>query len=104
MNQFFIGTHELASNQPGGFTGEFKNISRGRNCLFTLYCSGASSNSAVALEYQSPFFESDGVEFYKFSGLADGYAQPLFLNSPVKNVRAVTSGDGSFWASVDYQN
>lgn len=104
MNQFFIGSHELVSDQPGGYEGDFKNISRGRNCLFTVFCSGASSSSAVFLEYESPFFKNEGVQFYEFSGLSDGYATPAFLNSPMKNVRAVTSGDGSFWVSVNYQN
>ena len=43
MNQFFIGSYILASGQPGGFSGDFKNISRGRNCLFTVYTSGAEA-------------------------------------------------------------
>ena len=56
MNQFFIGSHILASGQGGGFTGDFKNISRGRNCLFTVYASGAGAGSIVNLEYESPVF------------------------------------------------
>jgi hypothetical protein len=104
MNQFFIGSHILASGQGGGFTGDFKNISRGRNCLFTVYASGAGAGSIVNLEYESPFFEDDGVQFYQFSGLSDGYATPAFLTSPMKHVRVVTEGPGTFWVDVTYQN
>lgn len=104
MNQFFIGSHLLASGQGAAFTGDFKNISRGRDCIFTVYVSGAGAGSVVNLEYESPFFKDDGVKFYQFSGLSDGYATPAFLTSPMKNVRAVTDGPGSFWVGVTYQN
>lgn len=102
MNQFLIKNEMLLTGQAAPFTGEFVNISRSRETTFTVYCSGQGE---VKLQYESPFFAEQGVNFYSFDGLnTTGHVSPAFLTSPVTKVRAVSEGTGRFWASATIQN
>jgi hypothetical protein len=101
MDHFLIQTKLLLTGQQAPFTGESENIARARNVGFTAYGSGAGS---VTLQYKSPFFENSWVNFYSFTGLATGYAEPTYLTTPMVEVRAVSSGSGRFWAGLTAQN
>jgi hypothetical protein len=101
MDHFLIQTKLLLTGQQAPFTGESVNIARARNVGFTAYASGAGS---VTLQYKSPFFENSWVDFYSFTGLATGYAEPTFLTTPVVEMRAVSSGTGKFCAGLTAQN
>ena len=101
MDHFFIQTKLLLTGQPAPFTGESLNMARSRDAAFTAYASG---NGSITLQYKSPFFENDWVNFYSFTGLSNGYALPAYLTTPVTEVRAISSGNGSFWCGFTAQN
>jgi hypothetical protein len=101
MDHFLIQTKLLLTGQQAPFTGESENIARARNVGFTAYASGAGS---VTLQYKSPFFENSWVSFYSFTGLTTGYAEPTYLTTPMVEVRAISSGNGRFWAGLTAQN
>ena len=101
MNQFLIQSKTLLSGQEAPFIGQPQNIARFRDAGFTVYSSGQGS---VLLQYKSPIFENDWVDFYKFGGLTTGYAEPAYLTTPLTEVRAVSSGNGKFWCAFTAQN
>ena len=101
MDHYLIQTKILLSGQNAPFTGESVNIARSRDAGFTVYSSGAGS---VQLQYKSPFFEDSWVNFYSFTGLATGYATPVYLTTPMVEIRAVANGNGKFWAGLTAQN
>ena len=77
-------------------------MSRSRDAAFTAYASGLGGS--VILQYKSPFFENDWVNFYSFAGMQTGYAPPAYLTTPITEVRAVASGNGRFWCGFTAQN
>ena len=101
MNHFLIQSKFLLSGQNAPFTGEPQSIARFRDAGFTVYSSG---NGAVTLQYSSPIFEKDWVDFYTFSALTTGYAEPAYLTTPLTQVRAISSGNGKFWCAFTAQN
>jgi len=101
MDHFFIQTKLLLTGQQAPFTGESFNIARSREAAFTAYCSGQGS---INLQYKSPFFQNDWVDFYSFTGLKTGYAVPVHLTTPITHVRALCSGNGEFWCGITVQN
>lgn len=101
MDHFFIQTKLLLSGNQAPFTGESINMARSRDAAFTAYCSGEGS---VTLQYSSPFFANDWVDFYSFTNMQTGYASPAYLTTPVTQVRAICSGDGQFWCGFTAQN
>lgn len=102
MNNLFIKTEILLDAVLAPSTGSWVNTAKARNILFTAYGSGVGSN--IILQYTSPFFASQGVTFYTFSGLTTGYANPALLNSPMTQIRAIASGTGTCWAAATLQN
>ena len=101
MNHFFIQTKLLLTGQAAPFTGEAVSMARSRDAAFTAYCSGQGT---VTLQYESPFFANNWVDFYSFTGMSTGYSVPAYLTTPVTNVRAKCSGNGSFWCGFTAQN
>jgi hypothetical protein len=101
MNHFLIQTKLLLTGQQAPFTGESVNIARSRDAGFTAYSSG---NGSITLQYKSPFFENSWVNFYTFAGMKTGYAEPAYLTTPMVEIRAVSSGNGNFWAGLTTQN
>lgn len=94
----------LLTGQSAPFTGEWQNSSSSRDALYTVYASGSGS---IILQYKNPFGftnDLDGIPFYSFSGLTNGYANPAYSTSPMNDVRAVANGSGQFWASATIQN
>ena len=101
MDHFLIQTKLLLTGQRAPFTGESVNVARGRDNTFTVYVSGSGS---VTLQYKSPFFQDDWVDFYSFNGLLGGYGEPAYSTSPMGHIRAVSSGDGNFWCGLTTQS
>lgn len=101
MNSFFMGTKLLLSGQSAPFTGDGQFMQLARDARFTVYSSGQGS---VSLQYKSPFFENDWVNFYDFDTLTTGYAQPAYLTTPMTEIRAVSKGSGKYWVAVTFQN
>lgn len=101
MDHFFIQTKLLLSGNQAPFTGESVNMARSRDAAFTAYSSGQGS---ITLQYESPFFKDDWVDFYSFTGMSTGYALPAYLTTPVTHVRAKCSGNGLFWCAFTAQN
>jgi len=105
MNSFYFKPKILMSGQSAPFTGSYVNTALSRNACFTVFSSGSSPVSgAITLQYRSPFFKDDAVPFYVFQNLSGGYAEPVFLTSPVSEIRAVSSGSGQFWVGISIQN
>jgi hypothetical protein len=102
MNHFYIQTKVLLTGQAAPFTGEAETIARSRDAGITVYTSGAGGT--VRLQYNSPFFQDDWVDFYAFEGLTSGYAQPAYLTTPMTQIRAVAEGTGNFWVAFTAQN
>ena len=101
MNSYY-STRHLLTGALGDATGEYQSTKIARNCLYNFFVSG--SGYQITLEMRSPFFaNSDGIPFYSLTGTS-GYAVPLFSDSPVGDVRAIYSGQGRAWASVNVQN
>jgi hypothetical protein len=114
MNLFFSSINLLSGvelSAPGAsVTGEWHNTARSREFLFTVYNSGAAG-ATVTLQYKSPFFNNEGVDFLIFSGLSpDTYSQPVYATSPFSEIRAVAtagsgqSGVGTVFAAATLQN
>ena len=101
MNSLYIKTFTLLSGQSAPFTGAWVNIAQGRDALFTAYSSGTGG---INLQYQSPFFPSDGITYYTWSQMTTGYGESSFQQSPMTHIRAVCSGSGSFWCAATIQN
>lgn len=96
----------LAKGEQMPFTGEYIDFVYGRNLLFNFYLSGTlSGNNRIDLQLKNPFFgNDDGIVFYTITGLNDGYATPLFSDSPISQTRIIGSGIGYLWAAVNVQN
>jgi hypothetical protein len=101
MNNFLMGTKYLLTGQSAPAIGEPQSIALSRDAGFTIYSSGQGS---VKLQYKSPFFQNDWVDFYEFKTLTTGYAVPAYLTTPMNEIRAVCAGTGKYWAAVTYQN
>lgn len=104
MNYFYIATKNLLTGQAGLCTGEAQDIVKSRDGCFTVYTSGGAPDKVVRLQYNSPFFADDWVDFFSFTGLSTGYAQPAYLTTPMQKIRAIGSGNGNFWVSFTAQN
>lgn len=102
MNHFYIQTKTLLTGQAAPFTGESQTIARSRDAGFTVYSSGVGG--VVHLQYSSPFFENDWVNFYTFQGLTSGYADAVYLTTPMTQIRAISEGTGNFWVAFTAQN
>lgn len=101
---FLFKKVNLLNGNSAPFTGEYVSTATARNLLFNFYASGViSGNSLLALQFQSPFFPQDSITFHAITGLS-GYGSPLFSDSPISEVRAVCSGTGNYWVSVNMQN
>ena len=96
-----MGTKYLLTGQSAPSNGDPQPIALARDSCFTIYSSGQGS---VKLQYRSPFFENQWVDFYEFSTLTTGYAVPAYLTTPMNEIRATCAGSGKFWAAVTYQN
>ena len=101
MNSFFFSTNTLLTGQAAPFTGAAIDTSKARNCLFTVSGNGVG---AVYLQYLSPFANTDWITFQSVTGLTTGFASPIFSDSPMPQIRALSSGVGSFWAGSYQQN
>lgn len=102
MNNFLCQTLILLSGESAPFTGKSINIARLRESAFIAYCSGVGGG--VSLQYKSPFFDNQWVNFYDFSPLSSGYSDTSYLDTPMTEIRAVCSGTGNFWCGYMGQN
>lgn len=101
MNHYLIQNKFLLTGQNAPFTGQFVSIAKSREACFHVYSSGEGS---IFLQYKSPFFENQGVDFYSFTNLKTGHSSPAKLDTPLESVRAVASGNGRFWVAATLQN
>ena len=101
MNSFYFGTNNLLTGQAAPFTGASIPTANARNVLVSTYGSGAG---AISIQYPSPIFDGQWVTFYNVTGLTTGYGVPLSIDSPMPKIRAISSGNGNFWAAVYQQN
>ena len=101
MNSLLVQNKLLLTGQSSPHTGESVDISRFKETAFTAYTNG---NGSVSLQYKSPFFENDWVDFYSFENMTSGYALPAYLTTPITEVRAISSGNGQFWCGLTAQN
>lgn len=100
MNGFFFDTKTLMAGQSSPYTGAYVDSSRCRNLLFNFYASGTVSGlNQIFLQFENPFFKNnEGITFYTITGLTSGYyTPPIFSDSPMPRIRAVSSGIGNFW-------
>jgi hypothetical protein len=104
MNNFYFKPQLLLSGQEAPFTGKYVNAALARNACFTVFSSGENVSGDITLQYKSPFFKDDGVSFYSFTGLSAGYADPIFLTTPMSEIRAIADGTGHFWTAITIQN
>ncbi len=107
MNSFLIKTQLLATGQVAPFTGEWINTALCKNGLVVTYSSG--SNITTSLEGRSlvpnlPEGAPSSFTFYTQSGLSTGYADPIFFDSPISEVRMLANGDGQVWSYLTFQN
>lgn len=113
MNSY-IGSIILATGNSAPFTGSWANIAVARNAMFVVYGSGITSPLTVNLESITPFSNDPvfsatglqvGVPIYSFTGVSNGYTTPVFLDSPISQVRiTVPTGAGKVWVSANVQN
>ena len=92
---------DLLNGEAAPFTGSWVPMARSRDSLYSTYSNGSGS---VKLQYESPFFAGEGIEFYDISIASSGYGTPTFSTSPMAHVRAVAEGTGNFWCSITQQN
>jgi hypothetical protein len=115
MNASFIGSKLLATGQSAPFTGDWISIAEARNALFVVYGSGVSGGLTATVQSKTflsddPAFTDDGgyagVPLYSFNSVSNGYASPVFLDSPVPYVRLVVTGNGNgqVWSYASIQN
>jgi hypothetical protein len=108
MNPSLIKTEYLATGQTIPFTGEWVSTALCKNGLIVTYSSGASIIANLegrSLIQNLPAGASDAYTFYTQSGLATGYADPVFFDSPITEVRmVVNNGNGKVWSYLTYQN
>lgn len=97
----FLNTIHLLTGQQAPFTGQWAEIGRSRENLFSAF---GNTSGTIGLQYRSPFFANQGVPFFDIVLGSSGYATPVFSTSPMGEVRAVSSGNGTYWCAVTQQN
>jgi hypothetical protein len=97
---YFVTTH-LLTGQQAPFTGAWELTARSRDFLYSFYTNGSGN---ITLQYQSPFFENDGINFYNINLAGSGYGDSSYSTSPVSHVRAICSGSGRFYCALTQQN
>ena len=83
-----------------------------KNGFIVIYSSGSSVDinlQAKSELTQSPIFleggEAEAVSFYTLTGVGPGYSDPIFLDSPIAEMRLVaTNGSAPVFAYITYQN
>lgn len=107
MNSFLIKTQVLATGQTLPFTGEWIGTALCKNGLIVTYSSGSSISTSLqgrSLIPNLPAGIPDSYTFYTQSGLTTGYADPIFFDSPITEVRMVGNGNGQIWSYLTFQN
>ena len=112
MNPSLIKTEYLATGQSAPFTGNWVNTALCKNGFIVIYASGSRVNISLQAKTeltQSPIFLDGGsanaVTFYTATGVGSGYADPIFFDSPIANIRlAATTGSAPVFAYITYQN
>lgn len=113
MNASLFKTSLLATGQATPFTGDWASTVDCRNGFIVTYVSGAAINmnlqAKTELAGETIFTaggSADNISFYTGSAGPNGYASPLFFDSPVSNIRLATaSATGSrVWSYISYQN
>ena len=97
----FLNTIHLLTGQQAPFTGQWAEIGRSRENLFTAF---GNASGTITLQYKSPFFITQGIPFYDIVLSGSGYATPAFSSSPMGEVRAVSSGSSRYWCAITQQN
>lgn len=97
----FLNTIQLLTGQAAPFTGEWAEIGRSRENLFSAF---GNTSGIIRLQYKSPFFSNQGIPFYDIVLSGSGYSMPVFSTSPMGEVRAISSGNGSYWCAITQQN
>jgi hypothetical protein len=97
----FLNTIHLLTGQQAPFTGQWAEIGRSRENLFTAF---GNASGTIRLQYKSPFFIDQGIPFYDIVLSGSGYATPAFSSSPMGEVRAVSSGSSRYWCAITQQN
>lgn len=101
MNHYLTQTITLLSGQAAPFTGEVVNVARAKDLVFDYYVSG---NGSITLQYKSPFFENQWIDFNKITANKVGPVNANTLGTPTTLIRAISTGIGSFWCAVTVQN
>ena len=112
MNSSLIKTEYLATGQAAPFTGNWVNTALCKEGIIVVYSSGSRVNMDLQGKTelnQAPIFLDGGsanaVSFYTATGVGAGYGAPIFLDSPIANLRlAVTAGTAPVFAYITYQN
>lgn len=116
MNPSLIKTEYLATGQMAPFTGRWVNTALCKNGFIVVYASGGRVNIDLQAKTelnQGAIFLSGGlaepVSFYSATGVGIGYADPIFFDSPIANIRltATTTGVNSIarvYSYITYQN
>jgi hypothetical protein len=112
MNPSLIKTEYLATGQAAPFTGNWVNTALCKNGFIVIYASGSSVSINLQAKTelnQAPIFLDGGsanaVSFYTATGVGAGYGSPIFLDSPIANIRlAATAGNAPVFAYITYQN
>jgi len=112
MNPSLIKTEYLATGQTAPFTGNWVNTALCKNGFIVIYASGSKVNINLQAKTelnQAPIFLDGGsanaVTFYTATGVGSGYADPIFFDSPIANIRlAATTGSAPVFAYITYQN
>lgn len=101
MNNLLVKDQLLLDGVTPPYTGEFVDISRIKNSAFISYISG---NGTVSLQFESPFFPGSGVTFCQTNLIINNHSNMVSLDTPIKKVRAICSGNGKIWAGIFGQN
>jgi hypothetical protein len=110
MNSFLHKNEFLALGQEMPFTGAWVNTALCRNGFIVIYSSGSADiNLQAKTELKGdPMFETGGsaeaVTFYSETGIANGYSNPIFFDSPISEIRIISEGSGRIWSYISYQN
>jgi hypothetical protein len=97
----FLNTIHLLTGQAAPFTGQWVEMGRSRENLFSAF---GTASGTIRLQYRSPFFIEQGVPFYDIVLSGSGHAVPVFSTSPMELVRAISVGSGAYWCAVSQQN
>ena len=114
MSDFYFSSPLLATGQTAPFVGPWVNISKARHAMIVIFGSGISGTFPVNVEAQtqlngSSIFQSggsaEGVPFYAFTGVTNGYSNPAFLQTPMSDIRVnIPSGNGQIYGFISIQN